>query len=87
VVIVLTDGENDDPSGNPDRRGQADKRALLSAASARSAGSVRLFTIAYGSEADADDLQSISEPTGGRVYDARDVTKIQAVLRQAVSNT
>lgn len=47
---------------------------------------VLVFTLAYGTDADTDTLQSISSASGAHYYDATDPTKIGAVLGDLVTS-
>jgi len=47
---------------------------------------VRVFTIAYGADADLSSLARISEASRGAVYDARDPQTIDAVFTNVLSN-
>jgi Ca-activated chloride channel family protein len=47
---------------------------------------VRVFTLAYGVDADKPALQAIARDTGAHFYDASDVSKIDAVLSDLVTN-
>jgi Ca-activated chloride channel family protein len=88
AVVLLTDGRNQKDGGIQS------VDALLAAlhASSTSQFPVRVFTIAYGSEADQTDkngktvLQEIAVGTGGAAYNAKDPTSIAAVLADVVSN-
>ncbi len=48
--------------------------------------SIRVFTIGYGSEADAEALESIAEASAAEYYDASDPTSIDNVLTSVLSN-
>ncbi|MEZ5237542.1 MAG: VWA domain-containing protein [Microthrixaceae bacterium] len=87
AVVVLTDGVNDD--GEPgDDAGELD--ALLEELGRTSEGEnatpVRVFTIAYGSDADTSALEQISEATNATAYTASDATTIGEVFTAVVSN-
>ena len=53
---------------------------------------LRVFTVAYGSDADEKDLtgrsvlQRIATATGGALYDAKDPRSINEVLTAVISN-
>ena len=47
---------------------------------------VMVFTLAYGEDADAATLQSISSATGAHYYDATDPTKLAEVLGDLVTS-
>ncbi|MGL5819069.1 MAG: substrate-binding and VWA domain-containing protein [Phycicoccus sp.] len=78
-VVILTDGENDDPGGGLTlaqllQRIEATKRADRP---------VRIVTIGMG-EADPSDLQAISKATGGTSYIANTPADIQNVFVRAL---
>ncbi len=83
AVILLSDGVNDDPRN-------ADLDALLATlsegAEGGSATPVRIFPIAYGSDADLGTLRRIAEATNAAVYDASDPGSIDRVFTAVVSN-
>ena len=79
AVVVLTDGE--------DNASRLTERGLVAALTARAEeqdNNVRVFTIAYGSEADQADLASIAAASGGNAY-VGDPTQIADVYRQISS--
>jgi Ca-activated chloride channel family protein len=84
AIVLLTDGRNDDPDG------ELDLPALLDRLTAGSEGQqsqpVRIFPIAYGSDADLATLQQIAEATNAAVYDASDPTSISKVFDAVISN-
>ncbi|MGH9269126.1 MAG: vWA domain-containing protein, partial [Acidimicrobiales bacterium] len=83
AVVLLTDGRNEDASNN-------DLNATLTALRAGSEGQsgapVRLFTIAYGEDADKATLRRLAEATNGAPYDASDPKSISKVFTAVVSN-
>ena len=83
AVLLLTDGRNEDP-------GSIDLDALLSDLTSRNEGTssrpVRIFTIAYGEDADQGTLERIAEATNGASYNATDPTTIDRVFTAVVSN-
>ena len=83
AVVLLTDGQNDDPHNS-------DLNALLSALRADSEGQsitpVRLFTIGYGQDADLTTLKSMAEATNAAAYDARNPGTIETVFTNVISN-
>jgi len=87
AVVVLTDGVNDDGDASDDNQQLED---LLEAVSRSSNGEnatpVRIFTIAYGSDADARTLEQIAEASNATAYEAADATTIQDVFTAVVSN-
>ena len=79
AVVVLTDGRNEYTDNDLDRL----LREL--GASAQENG-VRVFTIAYGPDADLATLQQISEASRAAAYDARNPTSIDKVFSDVLSN-
>ncbi len=71
AAVVLTDGEDNKSAANVD-----DVIAKLAATS--EAGSVRVFTIAYGTAANRDALSAVAKAGGGKQYDG-DPDNIDAV--------
>jgi Ca-activated chloride channel family protein len=83
AVVLLTDGKNDDPRNN-------DLNKTLSVLRADSEGvsatPVRLFTIAYGQDADKGVLSQMAEATNAASYDASDPQTINNVFTAVISN-
>ena len=80
AVVVLTDGHNEDTSG-------IDLDNLIPQLQAESGSeTVRLFTIAYGSDADLDVLGRISQATEAAAYDSSEPGTIQDVFNAVISN-
>ncbi len=80
AVVVMTDGKNEYPDDN-DVDGlirQLGDQALE--------GGVRVFTIAYGEDADLDTVKRISEASHAAAYDASDPQTIDAVFTNVLSN-
>jgi Ca-activated chloride channel homolog len=79
AVVVLTDGRNEFTDNDLD--------GLLRQleASAQENG-VRIFTIAYGPDADLETLQQISEASRAAAYDARNPASIDKVFANVLSN-
>ncbi|MGW0765727.1 phosphorylase family protein [Streptomyces sp. NPDC002676] len=85
AIVLLTDGRNEGVPSNPTlqdvlaRIGTPDKR-------------IRVFTVAYGSQADQQDvngksvLEEISAATGARAYSAKNPKIISDVLTSVISN-
>lgn len=75
VVVLLSDGKNDDP-------GSLTLQQLVSTLTTEKVTShpVRVFTIAYGEQADAAALQTIAAATGGTTFTARSPADIEQVL-------
>lgn len=87
AVVVLTDGINDD-GNEADDAAQLD--SLLKTLQTNSEGSdsrpVRVFTIAYGKDADAITLKRIAEATSASAYDASKPQSIDKVFTDVISN-
>jgi Ca-activated chloride channel family protein len=83
AVVLLTDGQNDDPRNN-------DLDGLISSLRAGSEGlstsPVRLFTIAYGKSAALGVLKRMAEATNAAAYDASDPQTIANVFTAVISN-
>ncbi|MET0864312.1 MAG: VWA domain-containing protein, partial [Nakamurella sp.] len=79
AVVVLTDGRNEYTDN--------DLNGLISQlqGSAQENG-VRVFTIAYGADADLATLQQISEASRAAAYDARNPATIDQVFANVLSN-
>ncbi|WP_327087257.1 substrate-binding and VWA domain-containing protein [Nonomuraea sp. NBC_01738] len=80
AVVFLTDGKNED-----DDSISLDK-LLPRLRAEQGAETVRLFTIAYGQDADLDVLKRISETTDAAAYDSRKPGSIDQVFTAVVSN-
>jgi Ca-activated chloride channel family protein len=82
LVVLLTDGRNDDPSGGISleqlvqrlRAGQSDDRK------------VRILSFAYGKDADVSALDQISKATGGAVFPSPNPADIERVFVTALAN-
>ena len=87
MVILLTDGKNDDTDRSDDKQ---QLQSLISALRDGSQGEgskpVRMFTVGYGGDADMTTLKSISEASNAAAYNATDATTIAKVFTQVVSN-
>lgn len=80
AVVLLTDGQNEYPKDN-------DLSGLLHDLDAsRLENSVRVFTIAYGDQADLDTLKKIATASRAAAYDARQPSTITNVLTNVISN-
>jgi Ca-activated chloride channel family protein len=82
-VVLLTDGQNDDPNNNDIAPLLADFRAD---SEGQSATPVRLFTIGYGKDADLSTLRTMAEATNAAAYDARNAGTIEKVFTNVISN-
>ncbi len=80
VVVLLTDGRNDDPNS-------PDLSSLLATLEAEQdqARPVRFPTIAYGADADQKALASIAATTKGSAYVSPDPADIGQVFFRALS--
>jgi Ca-activated chloride channel family protein len=76
-VVVLTDGKNEDPRNN-------DLQAVLD--DLDSELNIRVFPIAYGSDADLATLTKIANASRAAVYDATDPAAIAKVFVSVISN-
>ncbi|MBO3744946.1 VWA domain-containing protein [Streptosporangiaceae bacterium NEAU-GS5] len=80
AVVFLTDGKNEDQNSIsldnllPDLRKETGQ------------DTVRMFTIAYGSDADLDVLKQISQSTDAAAYDSRKAGSIDQVFTAVISN-
>jgi Ca-activated chloride channel homolog len=83
AVLLLTDGKNEDER-NTDLN--ATLAALRAGSEGLSTSPVRLFTIAYGQDADKDTLKRLAEATNAAAYDASDPQTIRNVFTAVVSN-
>jgi Ca-activated chloride channel family protein len=81
IVVLLTDGINDDPTGGIDK---AELLRLLKAEQ-RKDQPVRIITIAYGANADAASLKQIADVTGGLAYVSTDPRDIVRVVTDAIT--
>jgi Ca-activated chloride channel family protein len=80
AVVVMTDGKNENPDDN-------DLDGLIRQLSDEATeGGTRVFTIAYGQDADLDTLKRISEASRAAAYDATDPLTINAVFTNVLSN-
>ncbi|MEI7849074.1 MAG: extracellular solute-binding protein [Chloroflexota bacterium] len=65
AVVVLTDGQDTASIANID-----DVLTKINADQGEGGNSIKLFTIAFGSDADNDILKKLADPTGGKQYDS-----------------
>jgi Ca-activated chloride channel family protein len=80
IVVLLTDGINDDPDGG------ISKRELLTKLKAEQGNQkVAIITIAFGANADVATLKEISQATGGIPYIVRDPRQIIRVFTEVIS--
>ena len=82
VIILITDGRNDDPSS-------IGLDALLAAMAAEQDDKqpVRMLTLAYGSDADTASLAQIAEVTGGEAFTSPNPADIGTVFFQALTSS
>ncbi|MFI6501710.1 extracellular solute-binding protein [Nonomuraea typhae] len=80
AVVFLTDGQNEDPQSI------SLENLLPELKAEQGADTVRLFTIAYGEDADLTVLKQISEATDAAAYDSRKPGSIDQVFTAVVSN-
>jgi Ca-activated chloride channel homolog len=83
AVVVLTDGENEDPN-NDDLEGLIE--SLAGGAQGENATQVRVFPIRYGEGAAGAALDRIADATNARVYDSSDPRVIDQVFTAVISN-
>jgi len=88
AVVLLTDGRNEKRGGIE----TVDQLLDQLPRTAPNQPALRVFTVAYGSDADEKDLtgrsvlQRIATATGGALYDAKDPRSINEVLTAVISN-
>jgi len=81
AVVLMTDGRNEYA---PDT--DLDGLIRMLSSSEISDTSVRVFSIAYGENADLDTLRKISEASRAAAYDATDPTSIERIFTAVISN-
>ena len=87
AIVLLTDGQNDDGQPGDDEDQFAELVQSLQAGSeGSSAQPVRLFTIAYGEDADATTLRTIAQATRAATYNASNPATIEQVFTAVISN-
>jgi Ca-activated chloride channel family protein len=82
AVVLLTDGRNEDSF--TDLNGTIAK--LRAGSEGQASQPVRLFTIAYGQDADKATLKRLAEATNAASYDASDPQSIDKVFTAVISN-
>ncbi len=87
AVIVLTDGRNEDldPADDDDSLDELIEN-LRVGSEGQSSRPVRVFTIAYGDDADTSVLRRLAEATNAASYDASDPSSIDRVFTNVISN-
>ena len=87
AIVLLTDGVNDDGQPDDDQRQLDELLADLRAGGEGQASRpVRVFTIAYSTDAAAGVLRRIAEASTAAAYESTDPTSIDQVLTAVVSN-
>jgi Ca-activated chloride channel homolog len=87
AVVLLTDGVNDDGDFDDDNAQLAELlETLQEGTEGQDSQPVRVFTIAYSSDAAADALAQIAESSSAAAYTSTDPTSISQVLTAVVSN-
>ena len=87
AVVLLTDGINDDGDLDDDAQQlQTLLDRLGSGVEGASARPVRMFTIAYGEDADQATMRAIAEASDAAAYDASDPSSIDDVFTAVISN-
>jgi Ca-activated chloride channel family protein len=79
AVVVLTDGEDTGSSSSFD-----DVRSALTAQARSEGNAVRVYTIAYGSDANSGELDAIAAASGGKGFKG-DTGDIESVYRSISS--
>ena len=80
AVLLLTDGMcDDDPPG-------CDLEPLLTFLGSNERDVVRVFPVAYGEDADVDELTEIANASAARLYSATNPLTIVQVFQQVISN-
>lgn len=80
AVLLLTDGMcDDDPPG-------CDLEPLLDFLASNERDVVRVFPVAYGEDADIDELSAIAAASRARLYQATNPLTIEQVFQQVISN-
>jgi Ca-activated chloride channel homolog len=87
AVVLLTDGRNEDgETSDDDQQLDALIDSLESGTEGQAVRPVRIFTIAYGEDADQDVLERIAQSSAGAAYDASDPASVRQVLTAVISN-
>ncbi|MEY2397601.1 MAG: Ca-activated chloride channel [Actinomycetota bacterium] len=82
AIVLLTDGKNEDNFDDLN----ATLTSLRAGSEGQSSQPVRLFTIAYGQDADKAVLKRLSEATNAGSYDATDPLSVSKVFTAVISN-
>jgi Ca-activated chloride channel family protein len=86
AIVLLTDGMNDDGTLNDDDEQFATLIETLEGPEGESATPVRVFTIAYGDDADDQVLRQISQASSAATYNASNPATIEQVFTAVISN-
>ncbi|MGI8663774.1 MAG: substrate-binding domain-containing protein [Acidimicrobiales bacterium] len=87
AVVLLTDGRNDDGKPEDDDKQLQDLVTSLRSGSEGQANQpVRVFAIAYGTDADESALKTIADAASSLEYSAKDPKTITNVLNAVISN-
>ena len=87
VKVLLTDGVNDDGDESDDARQLQDLLSTLQrGTNGETAKPIRVFTIAYGKDADLDTLKRIAQASNAAAYDASNPATISKVFTAVLSN-
>ena len=81
LVVLMTDGKNDDPSRRADPRPAAGEARAPTPTSDKK---VPIVTVGYGDDADFAALQEISRVSGGALYTSKTAFDINEVLLTAI---
>lgn len=82
AIVLLTDGRNEDEYNDLN----ATLSSLRSGSEGQSSTPIRLFTIAYGEDADKAVLKRLAEATNATSYDASDPLSVAKVFTAVISN-
>ncbi|MFT4263319.1 MAG: substrate-binding and VWA domain-containing protein [Nocardioides sp.] len=83
AIVVLSDGQDTDSATS---LGSLLVKIGSSAKEGAAKSPVRIFTIAYGEDADTKVLGKIATASGGQGFDATDPTKLDAVFASVMNN-
>ena len=86
AIVLLTDGMNDDGILNDDDQQFATLIDTLEGPEGESTTPVRVFTIAYGDDADDQTLRQISAASSAATYNASNPATIEQVFTAVISN-
>jgi Ca-activated chloride channel family protein len=86
AIILLSDGVNQLDNQPDPQEGLQEMLDALAPGEGQNDTPVRIFPIAYGSDADLDVLQEIASATRAKAYDATDPLTINKVFAEVVSN-